>query len=127
MKPQMSCLDKCKMDTQYEVPKLGSVELSPTDTRWLYHGVIDIPEPDMTPTMTDPVPIPSEPEVSRENVDYVATESVSLRHSGRERCPPRKFTHDELGEPLTLAIGYFFQALGVAFSSAVMSPSQWPR
>ncbi len=128
--PQMSApgFDKSNMNTQHEVPGLSSVELSPADTRSPDHVVIDIPEPDMTPTVTDTVPIPSESVVSSDNVetDYVATESVSLRRSDRERRPPRKFTYDELGEPLTLAISSFFQTLGVAFSSAVMSPPQCP-
>lgn len=128
--PQLSApgFDKSNMNTQHEVPGLSCVNLPPTNTTSPDHVVIDIPEPDMTPTVTDTVPIPSEPVVSSDNVetDDVATESVSLRCSDRERRPPRKFTYDELGEPLTLAASSFFQTLGVAFNSAVMSPPQCP-
>ncbi|XP_029954791.1 protein NYNRIN-like [Salarias fasciatus] len=130
-RPQMSVpdCDKSDMDTQHEVPGLSSVELSPTDAGSPDHVVIDIPEVDMIPTFTDTVLIPSESVVSSDVVETgnVATESVGLRRSDRERRPPRKFTYDELGEPLILAISSFFQTLGVAFSSTGSLPPQFPR
>lgn len=59
--PQLSAtrFNECTMKTQHEVPEIGSVELSPTDTRSSDHVVIDIPNPDMAPIQTDRVPIPS--------------------------------------------------------------------
>ncbi|CAI5662959.1 unnamed protein product [Oreochromis niloticus] len=115
--------------TQPEVSNTSRVDYVPSDARSSDHVVIDIPEPDLTPTMTDADLTPPEPAVINDDTastDAGATEPVRLRRSDRERRPPQKFTYDELGEPLTLAISSFFQTLGVAFSKTVMSPPPGP-
>ena len=86
------------------------------------HVVVDIPEPDMThisPVREDTDLITTDPVVvDTDNVtsESLESENTSVRRSVRERRPPRKLTYDELGEPLTLAISSFFQALGAAIS-----------
>ena len=100
----------------------GSVTHPTSHCRAPDHVVIDIPEPDMTHISpvkentdlitTDPV-VPDTDNVAFENLE---SEYPSVRRSVRERHPPRKLTYDELGEPLTLAISSFFQALGAAIS-----------
>ncbi|CAL9690038.1 unnamed protein product [Knipowitschia caucasica] len=113
-------------------PTLLQPEVVPSssDSTHPDHVVIDIPEPDLTPAMTDTKFTPPDPVVSNDRDVGVnvgaTTESAGLRRSDRERRPPQKFTYDELGEPLTLAISSFFQTLGVAFSKAALSPSQCP-
>lgn len=84
------------------------------------HVIIDVPEPDMTHIspvrentdliITDPVGVDTD-DVTPESLE---SEAASVRRSVRERRPPQKLTYDELGEPLTLAISSFFQALGTA-------------
>lgn len=115
--------------TQPEVSNTSRVDYVPSDARSSDHVVIDIPEPNLTPTMTDADLTPPEPAVINDDTVSTstgATEPVRLRRSDRERRPPQKFTYDELGEPLTLAISSFFQTLGVAFSKTVMLPPPVP-
>lgn len=109
-------------------PSLANSEGSGTFTHPTPHCrapddvVIDIPEPDVThvsPVREDTDPITTDPEVAEadhEASESLETEAPSVRRSVRERHPPRKLTYDELGEPLTLAISLFFQALGTAIS-----------
>lgn len=116
-------------DMQHDVPSSSCINgLTHNDTTFPDHVAIDIPEPDMTPDTTDTDLVSSEPVVSSVDTDRVATEPepVGVRRSERERRPPHKFTYDELGEPLTLAISSFFQTLGVAFSKSVFSPTHCP-
>lgn len=85
--------------------------------------VVDIPEPDMTyisPVRESTDLITTDPEVT--DTDNVTSESpeseaTSIRRPVWERRLPHKLTYDELGEPLTLAISSFFQALGTAISN----------
>ncbi|CAI5680231.1 unnamed protein product [Oreochromis niloticus] len=100
----------------------GSVTHPTSHCRTPDHIVIDIPEPDMTQISpvgentdlitTDPVAADTDNVVSESQ----ESENTSVRRSAREKRPPRKLTYDELGEPLTLAISSFFQALGAAIS-----------
>lgn len=110
-----------------EAPSACSTDSGHLDVGSSDHVVIDIPETDFEPTLTDTDLTPKKCVVSTDNAVSTETsdrEPVNLRRSNRERRPPQKLTYDELGEPLTLAISSFFQTLGVAFSKAVLSPQQ---
>uniref|UniRef100_A0A3Q1HDU2 Gypsy retrotransposon integrase-like protein 1 n=1 Tax=Acanthochromis polyacanthus TaxID=80966 RepID=A0A3Q1HDU2_9TELE len=115
--------------TPLEVPSTNSPDYAHSGARFSDYAIIDIPESDLTPTVTDIGLAPPEPVASSDNAvntNAGTTEPAMLRRSERERRPPQKFTYDELGEPLTLAISSFFQTLGVAFSKSVLTPSQYP-
>lgn len=85
------------------------------------HVVIDIPEDEVmdTTVVTDPTPIhgidnteDSFPEAPEGHTEAKCEgEHSGLRHSHRERHPPPKFTYDELGKPLILALSQFFSKL----------------
>lgn len=90
--------------------------------------MIDIPEPDLTTSVTCMDFTPSEPVDSTDaGTSEVSTEPVRLRRSNRERRPPLKFTYDELGKPVVLGTSYFFPVLGVSFPKAALSPLQCSR
>ncbi len=80
------------------------------------HVVITIPEPVMThtPTENDMNNARTESVVENSASAVLEAEPVGLRRSVREKRHPHKFTYDELGEPLILAISSFLQALGTA-------------
>lgn len=120
-------------DMQHEVPSSSSVDdLTYTDTRSPDHVAIDIPEPDLIPATTDTelttpeAVVSSADTVVETDTGITEPDPVGLRRSERERRPPHKFTYDELGEPLTLAISSFLQTLSVAFSKYVFPPPQCP-
>lgn len=63
------------------------------------HIAIEIPE-----EMVPDAELESQ-ELSHSSVD---TESIPLRHSGRERRPPKTLEYEELGKPILLALMSFF-------------------
>lgn len=84
------------------------------------HVVVDIPDHDLS--SEEEVGISPNDEGNRTSLSTQHREpdessSVSeiivpeLRRSERERHPPHKFTYDELGKPLILAISSFFESL----------------
>ena len=122
--PQNSTLsDSPRHEFRSECPlncsESGSAAIHSTShSRAPDYVVIDIQEPDivcMSPVQDITDHVTAEP-VDTENKASDNQESTELRRSGRERRQPRKLTYDELGEPLILAIGSFFQTLGAIFS-----------
>ncbi|KAK7893154.1 hypothetical protein WMY93_022306 [Mugilogobius chulae] len=83
--------------------------------------VIDIPDTDITqsPVVTDSTPVQDADDAQssclepshRKSVANTEDEQSELRRSLRDRHPPPKFTYDELGKPLILALSQFFGRL----------------
>lgn len=105
---------------QTEVPLANSDRHAVThpvrEGRALDHVIIDMPEPNEThavPTVDSTGPVSADPEITA-TVDVASgdadSEPFELRRSTRDRRQPRKLTYNELGEPLIMAISYFFQA-----------------
>lgn len=96
------------------------------------HVIIDMPEPDMS------VPRPQHEQQTRdEHISPEAGQSYDVqprplalsesepnepRCSARERRPPHKFTYDELGKPLILALSSFFESLQAILPQSQISP-----
>lgn len=67
------------------------------------HIVIEIPEEILPDAGLE------SQELSHSSVD---AESIPLRRSGWERCPPKILEYEELGKPIFLALVTFFDSLG---------------
>uniref|UniRef100_A0A3B4ZHB9 Gypsy retrotransposon integrase-like protein 1 n=1 Tax=Stegastes partitus TaxID=144197 RepID=A0A3B4ZHB9_9TELE len=104
-------------ESQVETPASGSTDaVTQSHCRSTDHVVINIPEAEPTSVLTRDCTNHAQPESPDESTDDVALETQSrLRRSTRERRPPHRFTYDELGEPLILAVSSFLQALETAF------------
>ncbi|XP_036004828.1 uncharacterized protein LOC118566561 [Fundulus heteroclitus] len=110
-----------------EVPNTRGSDSGHLDVSSSDHVIIDMSETDLEPTLID-TDLTSEIVGGTDNVvsaETSATEPVSLRRSERERRPPQKLTYDELGEPLTLAISSFFQALSCILQMSPQKGSSW--
>uniref|UniRef100_A0A3Q1EMU4 Gypsy retrotransposon integrase-like protein 1 n=1 Tax=Acanthochromis polyacanthus TaxID=80966 RepID=A0A3Q1EMU4_9TELE len=105
-----------------EIAGTGDGPGSPID-----YVVVDIPESDI-PNVPSEFEEPVLEEPVLEETEQVHDQNVSLesgqprvvvsdnacdepRRSARERRPPQKFTYDELGKPLILALSSFFESL----------------
>lgn len=103
------------------------------------HVIIDIPETDMLslpPQSENQTQEPSgqardknnspEPEhscdVQPRQVAISESEPGEPRRSARERRLPQKFTYDELGKPLILALSSFFESLQTLLPQSKISP-----
>lgn len=119
--PSPTCVERLGGEAQSEGPAVSesSVAGSPhvSHCRVPDHIVIDIPETEVIPTL-DNTANDNRTESVVQNIDDVSPEPepVGLRRSVRDRRQPRKFTYDELGEPLILAISSFLQALETRIS-----------
>uniref|UniRef100_A0A3Q3JNV5 Gypsy retrotransposon integrase-like protein 1 n=1 Tax=Monopterus albus TaxID=43700 RepID=A0A3Q3JNV5_MONAL len=98
------------------------------------HVIIDIPEVDRQASspqseaqvpvlVTVPEPDQRHDVQSELELHDVAGQSV-LRRSTRDRRPPHKFTYDELGKPLILAISSFFDRLQNVLPQFQIEPYQ---
>lgn len=57
-----------------------------------------------------------------QHVALSESEPDEPRRSTRERRPPYKFTYDELGKPLILALSSFFESLQAILPKSQISP-----
>lgn len=103
------------------------------------HVIIDIPETDMLslPPQSESQTQESSGQAQDKNnlpeseyscnvqprhVALSESEPNELRRSARERRPPQKFTYDELGKPLILALSSFFESLQALLPESQISP-----
>lgn len=61
-------------------------------------------------------------DVQPQHVALSVREPDELRRSARERRPPHKFTYDELGKPLILALSSFFESLQALLPQSQIRP-----
>lgn len=134
-------IECCEFNSQHS---LTSKQLSsdqpakPTDPPFAHsrdHVVVDIPDCDTleegggihSPVHQESEMVPSDlqhdlaPQGPEEDTNVIERHlSPEPRRSNRERRVPRKFTYDELGKPLILALNSFFESL-----QDVMTPMSW--
>lgn len=131
-------------EVQSELPvNVPAIEMEDTTENHsgtpLDHVVIEIPEPNMqnplpqsemqTPESIDQAQDTNispesgqSPDIQLRPVASSESEPNEPRRSTRERCPPHKFTYNELGQPLILAISSFFERLQAILPESQISP-----
>ena len=97
------------------------------------HVIIDMPEPDMSvphpqheqQTRDEHISLETglSPDVQPRPLAFSESEPNEPRRSARERRPPHKFTYDELGKPLILALSSFFESLQAILPQTQISPA----
>lgn len=102
-----------------DIPECNTLEEEGTGSNSLVHEESETDSPDQ---QYDPVPPGPE-----EGTNVIqGHQSPELRRSDRARRVPHKFTYDDLGKPLILALSSFFESLQEIITPVSNRPHQVP-